>query len=70
MGTTKQAENSAVKGKGIGVNGTAASDTETESGNANPTAEENPGENGVGGNNGTNLESIVNTSCGFKSQFL
>jgi len=42
MGTTKQAEDSAVQGKGIGVNGTAASDTETESGNGHPIAEENP----------------------------
>ena len=64
----KQAEDLPVQDKGIGaVNGTASNGTETESGNKNPTAGENPG-GSVGGNKGTNYESSVNTSCGFKME--
>ena len=65
----KQAEDSPVQGKGIGaMNGTASNGTETESGNKNATARENPGGSRVGGNKGTNYESSVNTSCGFKME--
>ena len=64
----KQAEDLPVQGKGIAaVNGTASNGTETESGNKNPTVGENPG-GSVGGNKGTNYESSVNASCGFKME--
>ena len=65
---TKQAESSAVQSNGISAKGTAANGTETESGKGHPTAEENPGGSGAGGNSGTKHESNVNTSCGFKME--
>ena len=65
---TKQAESSAVQSNGISAKGTTANGTETESGKGHPTAEENPGGSGAGGNSGTKHESNVNTSCGFKME--
>ena len=66
METTRQAGNSAVQGKGISIVGTAANGAEAESGIEHPTPEENTEGNGVGCNNGTQHESSVNVSCGFK----
>ena len=36
--------------------------------NGHLTAEENPGENGVGGNNSNNHEGSINNSCRFKME--
>ena len=47
------------------MNSTATNGTETKEGNGHPTAGENPEGSEVGGNNSTNHESSVNTSCGF-----
>lgn len=68
MEITKQAGNSAVQGKGISIEGTAANGAKAESGIQHPTPEENAEGNGGGCNNGTKDESSVNVPFGFKME--